>query len=259
MKIKVSVLNIATYHIYHDGRIEKHIPKNIQQNNQYKYVYHDEKGGVHEVCIVEWHTIKEKQNGVFHSTKPTHSKIIYDESVSEGNTSRRIKYENGDIAEFGLHPTKGKIWILYKAKSNTVELLKMPDYLNYIKNDVIINYTFSGSQRRYTNPNNFAGFIGALAKTKLSIISTGSCFSGGSSFPSQLHINGESIDTNYFWDKIKDQLFIDAMKFFHFRDRKAGNNAYFKNLKNVSDGGNLHDTHLHCGSFDTSKVKIINF
>ncbi len=47
------------------------------------------------------------------------------------------------------------------------------------------------------------------------------------------------------------------MMFFHFRERKAGNDAYFRRLRNVSDGGNLHDSHLHCGNFDLLKVKII--
>ena len=37
----------------------------------------------------------------------------------------------------------------------------------------------------------------------------------------------------------------------------AVNDPYHKLLKNVSDGGDLHDSHLHCGKFDTSKI-IIN-
>lgn len=135
----------------------------------------------------------------------------------------------------------------------------MPDSLDYKKDKVFINYIFSGTKRRYTSPDVFAGFIGALAKTGLTIKTTGSCFKYGSSFPSQFHINGESVDTVYLWDNTKDQNFIDAMLFYYFRDRKVGNNKYFKNLKNVSDGGDLHDTHLHCGSFDLSKIKIINF
>ena len=33
-------------------------------------------------------------------------KVLSDQYVSEGNTSRRVKYENGDIAEYGTHPKK---------------------------------------------------------------------------------------------------------------------------------------------------------
>lgn len=45
--------SIVTYHIYWDGRIEKHIPKVIQKGyeNKYKYVYHDEKGQKHEIGL----------------------------------------------------------------------------------------------------------------------------------------------------------------------------------------------------------------
>ena len=46
------------------------------------------------------------------------------------------------------------------------------------------------------------------------------------------------------------------MKLFHFTDRKVGNDTYCKLLKNVSGGGELHDTLLHCCKFDTSKVII---
>ncbi|GAB0156699.1 hypothetical protein CHRYSEOSP005_19660 [Chryseobacterium sp. Alg-005] len=43
--------DIITYHIYSDGRIEKHIPKVIKEENKkkYKYVYHDKDNGVHEL------------------------------------------------------------------------------------------------------------------------------------------------------------------------------------------------------------------
>ena len=62
------IQSIITYHIYYDGRIEKHIPKEIAEEfkQKYKYVYHDEKGNEHEVCVAEWHTIKEKEIGVFY-------------------------------------------------------------------------------------------------------------------------------------------------------------------------------------------------
>ncbi|OCF93249.1 hypothetical protein A9G17_09005 [Gilliamella sp. wkB7] len=55
---------IVTYHIYHDGKIEKHIPQEISKDykQKYKYVYHDEKDNEHEICICDWHTIKKKQS-----------------------------------------------------------------------------------------------------------------------------------------------------------------------------------------------------
>ena len=47
----VKIQSIITYHIYYDGRIEKHIPKEIAEEfkQKYKYVYHDEKGNAAEI------------------------------------------------------------------------------------------------------------------------------------------------------------------------------------------------------------------
>ncbi|MCJ8497624.1 hypothetical protein MVI27_05055 [Chryseobacterium salipaludis] len=244
---------IVTFHIYYTGIIEKHIPKQIKvgYEKKYKYVFHDKENIEHEICVAEWHLTTRKlpsRKKVY--SKPTHSKIISDKNVTEGQTRRRVIYENGDIAEYGSN-NGDTFWRLYESTSAQNELVKMPDSVNYV------SYSFSGTQRKYTGPSYFAGFLGALAVSGLTIKTTGSCFREGSCFPSQFHVNGESVDTIYFWSLEKDQKFIDAMKFFHFGERKAGNNQYFKKLKNVSDGGDLHDNHLHCGNFDESKIKFI--
>ncbi len=249
----INAKDIVTYRIYSDGKIEEHIPKAIKEEykTKYKYVYHDSESKEHDVCVADWFEIKEKAISTSKLySKPTHDEIISDENVNDGGTSRRVKYKNGDIAEYGTNDGD-TFWRLYKAMKNDIELIKMPESVNYVK------YSFSGTQRKYTGPNEFAGFIGALAKTEYSIITTGSCFSEGSCFPSQFHVNGRSVDTSYFWDKEKDQKFIDAMKFFHFGERKVGVKEYFKSLKNASNGGKLHNSHLHSGNFDNTKIKII--
>ena len=130
-----------TYHIYHDGKIEKHIPQEISKDykQKYKYVYHDEKDNEHEICICDWHTIKKKQSdesannlkkGSENDTFWTHSPILSNNKVSDGNTKRRVFYENGDVAEFGSHDSKGTIWRLFRAIANDTKLIKIPDSLN---------------------------------------------------------------------------------------------------------------------------------
>lgn len=44
----------VTYHVYWDGRIEKHIPRAIQKGyeDKYKYIYHDEKGQKYKIDFV---------------------------------------------------------------------------------------------------------------------------------------------------------------------------------------------------------------
>jgi muramidase (phage lysozyme) len=244
---------IVTYRIYQDGIIEKHIPKTIKKGfeNKLKYVYHGSKNVQNEICIVDWHETNEKaiSKSKLYS-KPTHSEIVTDEIVADGQTTRRVIYTNGDIAEYGSNDGD-TFWRLYKALDNKIKLIEMPETVKFIK------YKFSNTKRKYTGPDEYAAFVGALAKTGLEITTTGSCFKEGSCFPSQYHVNGRSVDTIYFWDQKNDQEFIDAMKFYHFKELKVGNDKYFKSLKNVQDGGNLHDSHLHSGNFKSSSILII--
>ncbi|PIK18874.1 hypothetical protein CTI16_07240 [Prevotella intermedia] len=56
--IEAIIPDIVTYHIYWDGRIEKHIPKVIQKGyeNKYKYVYHDEQEQEYEIGLLNYFT-----------------------------------------------------------------------------------------------------------------------------------------------------------------------------------------------------------
>ena len=150
--------DVVTYHIYANGTIEKHIPKKIKSGyeDKYKYVYHDKNDTEHEICIVEWHrTTKKLPSKTKLYSKPTHSKIISDKNIDEGQTKRRVIYENGDIAEYGSNDGD-TFWRLYKSTSENIELVKMPEKVNYV------SYSFSGTKRQYTGPNYFAGFLGAF-------------------------------------------------------------------------------------------------
>jgi hypothetical protein len=57
--------SIATYHIYHDGKIEKHIPQKILTGyeQKYKYVYHDKNKKIHELGIFTIHVTKAMARG----------------------------------------------------------------------------------------------------------------------------------------------------------------------------------------------------
>ena len=286
--------SIVTYHIYHDGKIEKHIPQEISKDykQKYKYVYHDEKDNEHEICICDWHTIKKKQSdesannlkkGSEDDTFWTHSPILSNNKVSDGNTKRRVFYENGDVAEFGSHDSKGTIWRLFRATANDTELIKIPDSLNKQFDNFKIKYSFIDSQRRYANPGLFAAMLGSIAVYNKSITTTGSAFKWGSCFPSINHINGMSIDFTYKsykgyktveinGKKIRerdyhphtsqqykdDEAFLNAMRLF-FEKILVGKNVHFeefRKLKGVANGGGLHDGHFHA-EFSLTKIKEI--
>ncbi|WP_314241198.1 hypothetical protein [Empedobacter tilapiae] len=77
-------------------------------------MYHDKDDKKYTICTVKWHATGRKETGKNEGkVMPTHSKIISDEKVSEGQTTRRVIYENGDVAEYGYN--KGiYFWNLYK-------------------------------------------------------------------------------------------------------------------------------------------------
>ena len=256
-----NVLSIVTYHIYHDGKIEKHFPKKITSGyeQKYKYVYHDKNDNEHEICIVDWHTTKKKRDGKTVSAPKRNDKNIieYNDNVNENDTQKRVKYANGDIAEYGRHPKKGLIWRLYSALNEDIEIVRMPDEINYVSDNVTIQYEFSNTQRRYTGPGPLAGFIGALAEVGFKLQTTGSCFYEATCFPSAEHVNGKSIDTMYIYNVSKDQKTIDAMAKFHFNERFIGITSYFYKLTNADNKDDLHNSHLHSGNFDFTQVKEI--
>jgi len=263
-----NVLSIVTYHIYHDGKIEKHFPKKITSGyeQKYKYVYHDKDDNEHEICICEWHSIKKKRNGVTVSAPDLNDRNIieYNDNVNEHDTQQRIKYANGNIKEYGRHPTNGLIWRLYKAMDLEIELIKMPNNMNYISEDnsIKIGYRFQDTERTYTNPEIFAAFIGALAEHGITMISGGSSFKEGSCFPSANHVNGASIDINYFYNS-NDEKFLLAMKKFHFTTILVGNPntvkerykpyiPHYNKLIRLGgiNGGDLHNSHVHYENFE---------
>ncbi|MWP48043.1 hypothetical protein [Gilliamella sp. Pas-s27] len=286
--------DIVTYHIYHDGKIEKHIPQEILKGyeQKYKYVYHDKDNNEHEICIADWHTINKKGFNRYPRKTfkyPDHGRVSETKTnVSDGYIVAKAKYENGDIhewikkengvsiyerltmangdiAEYGIHDQDGIVWRLYTKQQEEAQLVRMPDSINYESNDVVIKYELKETYRKYTNSDILAGFIGALAEIKENIIVTGSSYEQGSCFPSALHINGQSIDTKYIkkdrnlsdWEK--DKEFVNALAKFHFGTFRIGATIYklFEGISGIINGGTLHDSHLHTENFDFNAIKVI--
>lgn len=244
---------IVTYNIYENHQIIKYIPKNISSSNKqkYKYIYYEKSGKKHNICTVDWNTTKEKSKGEKRSSKPTHASILYDKKVNQGQTSRRVKYKNGDIAEYGVNNGE-YFWRLFKALAGNVTLVRMPDSLKYNNGNVKISYTFSNTQRRYTSPGHLACFIGALATTGLAIQSTGSCFEEGTGFPSTSHNNGRSVDTIYLTNQNHEQKYITAMKNFGCHTQYRGHS---KPKYKWTTPAAYHNSHLH-SMFDEKRVII---
>lgn len=133
----------------------------------------------------------------------------------------------------------------------------MKDSLNYSSDGVKAYYSFQNSQRRYCNPESYAGLIGALIMLgRTDVLCTGMCFEDATSYPSVTHPNGDSADTAYYSTLALEQKKVDALKFFHFKNIYRGKGSWYSSLVGTKYSGG-HEDHLHAGDFDLAVVKTV--
>ncbi|WP_407403209.1 hypothetical protein [Chryseobacterium sp.] len=162
-------------------------------------------------------------------------------------------YANGDICVEGTKYGFKK----YPKGTGKVELIRMEDSLSYDKDGVKIYYTFRNSQRRYCNPESYAGFIGALAEFgRTDVRCTGMCFEDATSYPSVTRPNGDSADTAYYSTQSTEQKKVDALKKYHFKNIYRGKTGWYPNLVGTKYSSG-HEDHLHAGDFDSSVLTTI--
>ncbi|OCK53154.1 hypothetical protein BA768_00940 [Chryseobacterium sp. CBo1] len=250
----INATDIVTYHIYADGKIEKHIPKEIKSGyeQKYKYVFHDKENKEHEICVVDYIFANKRNNGITISSIPRG----YTETYSYprgGNAQTAYVYSNGDICVEGTRYGFKK----YPKGTGKVELVRMKDSLSYNNGNVKIYYSFKNSQRRHCNPESYAGFIGALATLgRTDVLCTGMCFEDATSYPSVTHPNGDSADTAYYSTLALEQKKVNAFKHFNFKNIYRGQTRWYPNLIGTKYSRG-HEDHLHAGDFDSSIVKTI--
>ena len=233
---KVEAKGVVTYHIYSDGKIEKHIPKEIKEEfkNKYKYIYHDVNDKEHDICTVD--------------------------KVIAQNWIRGSKVDGGKGWE---KRTAGKTRY-YQKGDGKVELIKVPVPINYNKDGIIIKIG-DNTEREYINPTAFASMIGAVAECGYTDFNfNGSTSKDGTGAPSVTHVNGVSFDFRYLrkdktgnnlyinerpndLDVTREEKFIDALikfgysKFYSVNIILNGKSFILKNSTNMAD----HHHHLH--------------
>jgi hypothetical protein len=253
-KKPINAKDIVTFYIYHDGKIEKHIPKTIKSGyeKKYKYVYHDKDKKEHEICTVEFILADKRNNGKTISSIPKGYIKKY-QYPKGGNAQTAYVYSNGDICVEGTKYGYKQ----YSKGSGKVELVRMKDTLSYDNGETKVYYSFKSSQRRYCNPESYAGFIGALATLgRTDVLCTGMCFEDATSYPSVTHPNGDSADTAYYPTLVSEQKKVNAFKHFNFKNIYRGKTGWYPNLVGTKYSKG-HEDHLHAGDFDSSIVKII--
>ncbi|WP_312391246.1 hypothetical protein [Chryseobacterium sp.] len=261
---KLNAEDIITYHIYSEGRIERHIPKKIKSDyeTKYRYIYHDKNDKEHIICIVDWLEINKVKR-----SKPNPSSIpsgyISHESfnISGVNQKNVYKYSDGSVIASGKAGEGSSTIIRKYTKISGKEIIvKIPDPLNYSSGNLKINLIFKDTIRKYMGRDHFACLIGALAECNFNqVISGGAAMKDGTCFPSVSHTNGTSIDIAYF-SHANTQIFINAMIKFGFNYFLSGVGMnYIKpsNFNGTLEAGHSdHNHHLHTGAPNSLNIKI---
>ena len=147
--------------------------------------------------------------------------------------------------------------VSYAASGTNVPLIRMPDSLNVNRNNVVIAYGFSNTQRRFCKPECFAAFIGILAQYGLAgVNSTGMCFGDATSYPSLAHPNGDSVDTSYLTNRANQQNLLNAFVDWNFTQVIAGTTQRAW-LQNAHSYATDHNDHLHSGDFNSNSIHTI--
>jgi hypothetical protein len=227
------------------------------------YFYYDKYDNEMLVTTCAKTNVMGRENGVQLGAVPPRY-ISETAAPAGGNAQSNFTYANGSIVTTGNHRNgprerlfPGRLRIVqYDASGTNVDLVRMPNSLNINRNGVRIAFGFSGSQRRFCNPECFAAFVGILAEVGIAgITSTGMCFGDATSYPSVTHPNGDSVDTSYLVNQnTNQQNLLDAFIGWNFTEVIAGTTQQ-RWLNNAHRYRADHDTHLHSGNFDSNSIE----
>lgn len=189
--VDVGTSGMITFHIYGNGRIEKHYPDDITDDEHYRYVYHPESGEGYEVAVrkIQKNVPNFNEKPISYTSKQLENAIkkeglveisgFYKSGVSGKNIYAH--YDKNNEIEYvvcdGYLNGKRKIY-KYISDKTKIELVRM-DEVDENKGEheqngllffhqpgkVFIYYhiKMGCTQRYYANPEQFAAFIGILA------------------------------------------------------------------------------------------------
>lgn len=246
--------NIFANRTVNDPATRKRIGKLTNSNSiQMVYFYIDEFDNEITVSTSNILSVLSRGSGTVFQHVPPNS-ISNSPAPVGGEATTNYYYANNSIATSGTNNANPVV--RYNAGTNNINLIRMPDSLTININNVVISYVFYQSQRRFCNPQCFAGFIGVLAQFGRRITSTGMCFGDATSYPSVSHPNGDSIDSTYASTLALEQLKVNAFHEYGFAHILRGNTSWYGQLLN-STYHSKHESHLHSGDFNDNFIEIM--
>ena len=270
--VPFDAIDIITYHIYHDRKIEKHIPKNNKYPNSRKYIYHDAKKVKYTVgtfeCTEVFETSTNSKNDLLTKVPDDFdaNKTWLHDSSSNINAKKSYYYYDteGKLESIVVENKSGKSGGIRKYhvnKNKKVILVKLKNIsVKNSESEIIAGYTFVGTERFYCGEDQCASFIGMLFEFGIPWKGSGNTHKDGTGYPSVTHVNGFSFDFHYSRDagadKNHDQTLIDIMNNWNYKPIYIGKKYPVTAYNNATRMGG-HDDHIHCGPNKTVSLTEI--
>ena len=228
---------IVTYHIYHDGKIEKHIPQEISKRyeQKYKYVYHDANKNQHEIGIFNIYKTKAMEIG--NVALDYDVELINVKEFEEGYSSK----DGSVIAKFSTFNSDHDRWYINPNCFAGLLGAMLELNIDYLGFNGFSTYDAKSVESK-SHINGIAGDLRYLSIYKLGepTLLTHSHFD----FEKQNEFN----DALYKFGWARTSLMYSE----YFTYKKKSNTLlnYTKHMHKEGKGGYAHHHHLHICGFD---------
>jgi hypothetical protein len=226
--------DIITIHIYSDGKLEKHVPKVIKEENKnkYQYVYHDVSGSEHIIGTVNFKTIKNVYGSVYGGNTVDLIDISELKNYAKGNT------------KFTLTLNTERKYINEKTLGSLIGAMLECGYDDYVFNG--FSHSDGGSKPSKSHKNGYNGDFRYLRKDK----------KGGKT---DLFTNNESIGWKGL-DEERQNKFNDALYKFGWKSMLSQfygekGNKLLNHCTNDEDKN--HNDHLHIQGYKPNYKELI--
>lgn len=242
-KVVFNAKDVVTYRIYHDGRIEKHIPKVIKEGyeKKYMYVYHDEKNIEHILGTFNFKITKEMNKGNIVGKKDIE---LIDVREFNGYNANGVKLKfltlNTDSGRYFINPDCYAGLLGAMAKMNV-------DYLGFNGFSDYLGQSVGGSS---SHLNGEKGDLRYLSKNR----------KGEATLLQDIHfdVDNQNNFNNtlylYGWG-ITEKLYSEEFKYNNELKYKLN---HTKHMKKEGKGGYRHHHHIHLTGFDFKKINKVN-
>jgi hypothetical protein len=261
--------NQIEFHIFHDGCVKITDNKDlalVHDLESVHYVYFTAARLRHDVDDMDIVMINKMGNGATVTTVPAGHTSTIDYTPYGVAAKTSYIYPSGDVITNGTKLGNPNYKIKYKNTGKKTFVVHL-QAINYAA--LSVDFTYSATRRFYCRPEVAAAFIGTLvdvgtfvdnpvSNVAFDVVSTGSGFQDGTSFPSVAHNNGNAIDTSYqnavagltnAQRLARDQKIVDGMHRHGAKQILRGTGTHYSTaLTTATDGGTLHNTHLHSGN-----------